>query len=258
MPETDLNLLIDAARQSGDIARSFFGKNPQVWDKADDAGPVTAADLAVNEMLVDVLGGARPDYGWLSEETEDDDARLATKRQFLVDPIDGTRAFIQGSKDWAHSLAIVEDGAVVAAAVYLPMRDQMFSARLGGGAFCNGAAIRVSQQASLCDAQVLSHKANLRPEFWQSGCAPQMHLAFRSSLAYRLCLVANGAFDAMLTLRPTWEWDVAAGILILTEAGGTATTQTGAAPVFNNPHPQLAGLVAAGQTHQEICAQLRA
>jgi myo-inositol-1(or 4)-monophosphatase len=253
---TDLDLLTDAAIKSGKIASDYFGQSPQVWDKPDDAGPVTAADLAVNEMLQDTLRTARPDYGWLSEETEDDADRLNTDTIFVVDPIDGTRAFINGSKDWAHALAVVHKGQVTAAAVYLPMRDTMFTASLGGGAFLNGDPITPSSCTDLTQATVLSHKANNNGKYWKSGAFPDVKLAFRSSLAYRLCLVAQGQFDAMITLRPTWEWDVAAGTLILAEAGGNATTQKGQAIAFNNPRPQLDGLVAAGGLQASLLALL--
>ena len=252
MPATDLALLVDAARKSGDIAKGFFGQNPDIWHKPDDAGPVTAADLAVNDMLLATLPAARPDYGWLSEETDDSTARLDTKRQFVVDPIDGTRAFIEGSKDWAHSLAIVENGAVTAAAVYLPMRDLMFTASVGEGATCNGSPIATAMQPVLNDATVLSHKANFNGKYWKGGCAPTIKKAFRSSLAYRLCLVADGTFDAMITFRPTWEWDIAAGTLIVSEAGGTCTTQAGQVMRFNNPKPQIAGVVAGGAVHAPL------
>lgn len=256
MPATDLSLLTEAARRSGQIAATYFGNDPQVWEKSDDAGPVTAADLAVNGMLHDTLQAARPDYGWLSEETEDNDKRLSTTAQFVIDPIDGTRAFIAGSKDWSHSLAIVHGGRVTAAAVYVPMRDLMFTATLGEGAQLNGVPITTLKNTQLSDATILTHKSSCNKKHWKSGAFPDAKIAFRSSLAYRLCLVAEGRFDAMITLRPTWEWDVAAGTLILAEAGGNATTQTGAPIQFNNPHPQLNGLVGAGGVHGTLLAQL--
>lgn len=256
MQATDLDLLTIAARKSGDIARGFFGQNPEIWHKADDAGPVTAADLAVNVMLRATLSTARADYGWLSEETEDGTDRLDADTIFVVDPIDGTRAFIAGSKDWAHSIAIVHKGAVTAAAVYVPMRDLMFSASLGGGAFLNGKPITPTTQTNFADATILTHKANCNGKYWNAGCFPDAKIAFRSSLAYRLCLVAQGRFDAMITLRPTWEWDVAAGTLIVSEAGGMASDQRGNTVRFNNPHPQLDGLVAAGGLFEPLLAQL--
>lgn len=256
MLATDIDLLTDAARRSGRIAAGYFGQNPQTWEKSADAGPVTEADLAVNVMLQTTLRMARPDYGWLSEETEDTDARLKTRSVFVVDPIDGTRAFISGSKDWAHSLAIVDNGQTTAAAVYLPMRDLMFTATLGGGAFLNGAPISTKTGTLMEQATVLTHKANCDARLWKNNTAPDFKCAFRSSLAYRLCLVAQGRFDAMLTLRPTWEWDVAAGTLIVTEAGGTATTKVGGPVQYNNTHPQVDGLVAAGALHQPLITLL--
>ena len=256
MPETDLALLVDAARRAGDIAKQFFQNDPDVTDKPDGAGPVTEADLAVNTMLETTLQRARPDYGWLSEETEDTAARLSCLRQFVVDPIDGTRAFISGSNDWAHALAIVENGAVTAGAVFLPMHDLMFSATKGGGAFVNGRPITVSNNAPE-EATILAAKPNFDPKFWKDRTVPKINRAFRSSLAYRLCLVAQGQFDGMITLRPSWEWDIAAGALIIHEAGGKVSDQYGAPLVFNNPHPQVPGVLAAGpQLYSHLAAHL--
>ncbi|MGB3280066.1 MAG: inositol monophosphatase family protein, partial [Pseudorhodobacter sp.] len=108
----DLDLLVSAALEAGSIALRYFKREPQTWEKGDGAGPVTEADLAVNTMLAQRLRAARPGYGWLSEETPDNTARLAARRVFIIDPIDGTRAFIDGQDSFAHSLAIAEDGKV--------------------------------------------------------------------------------------------------------------------------------------------------
>ena len=256
MPETDLALLVEAARQSGEIAKGYFQRNPDVTDKPDGAGPVTAADLAVNDMLEEVLQNARPDYGWLSEETVDTATRLETNRQFIIDPIDGTRAFIEGSKDWAHSLAVTEDGVPVAAAVYLPMRDVMFAAAKDAGATLNGVPIQASA-APMEDATLLGAKPNFDGRFWKGGMQPPIKRAFRSSLAYRLCLVAQGRFDGMITLRPSWEWDIAAGALIVAEAQAAITDQHGAPLRYNNQHPQVPGVLAAGAgLHSDLLARL--
>lgn len=244
MPETDLPLIIEAAHKAGIIARAYFQKDPAVTDKPDGAGPVTEADLAVNAMLETNLRLARPDYGWLSEETEDGADRLQTGRQFVIDPIDGTRAFIEGAKDWAHSIAVVEDGQAIAGAVYLPMRDMMFAATKGGGATLNGQPISVSD-AGLHGATMLGAKPNFDPSRWKGGMVPPVKRVFRSSLAYRLCLVAQGRFDSMITLRPSWEWDIAAGAIIAAEAGAVITDPADHALRFNNPHPQVPGVLMA-------------
>lgn len=256
MTDRDLTLLMDAARTAGDIARGYFQASPEVWEKSDGQGPVTEADLHVNRQLLADLRGARPDYGWLSEETEDTPARQKTERQFIVDPIDGTRAFIEGTKDWAHSIAIAENGQIVAGVVYLPMKDALYAARLGQATTLNGQPVTATATKPVEQASVLSTKPNLDPRHWKAD-VPLFKRHFRSSLAYRMALVAEGRFDAMLTLRPTWEWDVAAGTLIVTQAGGTVTDQSGQPPVFNNLHPQIGGLVAAGGVHDQIISALK-
>ena len=143
MPGTDIQLLADAALESGRIARSFWREDPQVWDKGGD-DPVSEADFAVDAYLKETLLMARPEYGWVSEETDDDPARMSKSRVFVVDPIDGTRSFVAGEKTWAHSLAIVEGGTPVAACVYLPVRDKLYLATRGGGATLNGTPLRAS------------------------------------------------------------------------------------------------------------------
>jgi voltage-gated potassium channel Kch len=120
LPAHDLALLTEAALKAGEIAMRFWKRSPKSWDKGGGHGPVTEADLDVNEMLAAKLLAARPDYGWLSEETEDGAARLAAERVFIIDPIDGTRAFMAGEDTFAHSLAVAEHGRVTAAVVYLP------------------------------------------------------------------------------------------------------------------------------------------
>ena len=243
MPANDLRLLIDAARSAGKVATPFWRQSPVVWEKADEAGPVTEADLAVDAILKQQLLAARPDYGWLSEETEDEPGRLTNDRIFIVDPIDGTRSFIAGETTWSHSIAVAEKGQIIAAAVFLPMLDKLYTAHIGGGAQLNGVTIRHSNTARFPGASVLSARPNFDPMHWQGGTPPvQRH--FRASLAYRLALVAEGRFDAMLTLRDTWEWDVAAGTLLVLEAGALVTDKHGAAPVFNNLNPKLSGMLA--------------
>ena len=153
MLAADLKLLLSAGVAAGEIAKRYFMANPETWDKGGGQGPVTEADLEIDRMLKAKLLAARPDYGWLSEESEDGTARLSAERVFIVDPIDGTRAFINGEKTWSHALAVVENGAVVAAVVHVPMLGRTYTATRGGGAFCNEAAISVSLKASMDGGQ---------------------------------------------------------------------------------------------------------
>lgn len=257
MPATDLDLLIEAARESGRIATRYSGKTAKTWHKPDDQGPVTEADLAVNEMLQRELRAARPDYGWLSEETEDTQQRLAQQKVFIIDPIDGTRSFIEGADTWAHSLAIATDGQVTAAAVYLPLLDKLYAASAGQGATLNGAPIQASSREELTGASMIAAKPNLHPHNWRGQKVPEVKRSYRPSLAYRLSLVAEGRYDAMLTLRDSWEWDIAAGDLILREAGAKTTDKRGQPLRFNNPHPQVKGVVAAAPAlHSDLSERL--
>ncbi|WP_375551248.1 3'(2'),5'-bisphosphate nucleotidase CysQ [Rhodophyticola porphyridii] len=254
--EDDLSLLVDAARRAGEIATRHWKQGPQVWDKPGGEGPVTAADLAVDEMLRTTLTAARPDYGWLSEETPDTPARLSRRRTFIVDPIDGTRGFIDGSRDFAHSLAIADRGQVTAAVVYLPVKDRLFAAAAGRGATLNGVPLAASTRDIEDQATILTSRPNLRPEHWRDA-PPPVARHFRSSLAYRLALVGQGRFDGMITLRDSWEWDIAAGALIVAEAGGAISDRHDRTLVFNNPVPQLPGVLAAAPAlHRQLMARL--
>ncbi|MDK3017712.1 inositol monophosphatase family protein [Pseudodonghicola flavimaris] len=257
MPETDLSLLIAAAEAAGDIACRYTGPEAKIWDKPDGAGPVTEADLAVNDMLERRLRGVRPGYGWLSEETEDSRDRLAHEHVFIVDPIDGTRSFSKGERTWAHALAVARAGVVTAAVIYLPMCDLLYSAARGEGARLNGKPIHVGPAAALAQATILAARPILEPRHWRAGSFPGFKSAYRPSLAYRMALVAQGRFDGMLTLRPSWEWDIAAGDLILREAGAACTDRRGARLRFNNPRPQLDGVIAAApDLHDRIASAL--
>ena len=254
----DLALLTEAALAAGEIARRHFGNGPASWEKGAGLGPVSAADLEIDAMLRTRLLAARPDYGWLSEETEDTPARLAARRVFIVDPIDGTRAFLAGETGFGHALAVAEAGRVVAGVVHLPMQGHTYSAVARGGAHLDGRALNIATpEPRLTGARLLASRRQVAAEHWRGGEAPRIARHFRSSLAWRLCLVAEGAFDGTLTHHDTWEWDTAAGALIAAEAGVRVTDRSGAPLVFNRPHPASRGLIAATPLlHEELAARL--
>lgn len=256
MPERDLELLIDAARTSGEIATGFAIEHLKKWEKEDGAGPVTEADLAVNHFLEDELRNARPDYGWLSEESDDSNSRLGKHRAFIIDPIDGTRSFIEGSGTWAHSFAVVEEGVPIAAVVYLPMRNKLYAAARGQGATLNGKPIRANSRSQTAGAEILAARPVFEAKNWK-GAQPDLIRAYRPSLAYRLALVAEGRYDGMLTLRRSWEWDIAAGALLLSEAGASVTDKRGQDLRFNKSDPMSNGVVATTSgIHADIINQL--
>jgi myo-inositol-1(or 4)-monophosphatase len=257
LPARDLALLTDAAREAGRIALRYWRREPKVWDKGGEHGPVTEADLAVNDMLKARLSEARPDYGWLSEETPDDPARLACETVFIIDPIDGTRAFIAGEETFAHSLAVAHKGRVTTGVVFLPALDRIYVASESSPPLKDGVAIVASGRGQLEGANILTTKVNMQPEKWPGG-VPEITRHFRASLAYRLCLAAEGRFDGMLTLRPAWEWDIAAGSLIAEKAGAVVTDQRGAALRFNTASALADGLLALPPApHAEAVRRLR-
>ena len=190
MPEADLALLEAAAREAGALALARAGDPGEVREKP-GLGPVSEVDLAVDRLLAHRLRAARPGYGWLSEETEDGPGRLAAARVFIVDPIDGTRAYLAGEPSWALSLAVVEAGRPVAALVHLPALGRTYAAAAGEGARLDGAPIAATARADLDGARVLASATQLAPAHWR-GNPPAVERQFRPSLAYRLCLVAEG------------------------------------------------------------------
>jgi len=243
---SDLDLIIAAARQAGALAVSAREAGLKIWSK-EGGSPVTDADLAVDTLLKERLGAARPDYGWLSEETADDPARLATTRQFVVDPIDGTAAYLKGKPWFAVSIAVVENGRPIAGVVYAPALDELYAAtaanEVGGGeATLNGAPIAPGVATTLDDAAMLGDAKMFVHPSWPTPWPP-MRVEARNSIAYRLCLVADGRFDAAIALSAKNEWDLAAADLICERAGAVLTDHIGRSFTYNRPIPLLPSVV---------------
>jgi myo-inositol-1(or 4)-monophosphatase len=252
----DTALLIEATRAGGDIARKFFGGEYKRWNKG-QAGPVTEADYAVDKHLRETLLAARPDYGWLSEETEDDPSRLSRERVFIADPIDGTRAFLRGLPEFTIVACVVAGDRPVAAAIFNPIMDEMYEAIAGGGARRNGSPLRVSDQDGIENCRMIASKEILARQEWGSPWPP-MHVENRRSIAYRMALVGAGDFDAMISLGAKHDWDVAAGDLIVHEAGGRVTTGEGDTMRYNTPRALQPDIVAATPLlHERLIARTR-
>ena len=243
MNSPDLELLIAAAREAGALALKRRNSSLEIERKA-DGSPVTSADLEVDALLRHGLIGARPEYGWLSEETADNPDRLNAELVFVVDPIDGTRAYIRGKPWFAVSLAVVKNGRPVAGVVFAPALDELYAADAGGASTLNGKVIRASRTARLEGAAMLGEERAFSHPAWPEPW-PSMRIEQRNALAYRMVLVAAGTFDAAVTLSPKHEWDIAAGTLIAQEAGAVACDHKGEAFVFNNPAALCPSLVCA-------------
>ena len=245
MPAPDDDALLrNAVRDAGELAREFASDTPEHWHKQDGT-PISHADLKVNDLLQDRLTGARPDYGWLSEETGDDARRLDKRRVWVIDPIDGTTAFLKGDPHWCVSAALVEDGRPILGVVYNPMTAEFFEASAGKGAHLNGRPIRVSERTALEGARMIMHRSVLQSDRWAEPW-PDLTAEMRNSMAYRLCLVASGAFDATVVVSGKSEWDLAAADLLVHEAGGTVSAHDGARFTYNQATIRLPNVLAAG------------
>lgn len=241
----DLALIVDAALEAGRVALKARAAGLTVEYKSADNSPVTNGDLEVDRLLKDALLGARPNYGWLSEETVDDPSRLAQPLLFVVDPIDGTRAYVEGKAWFTVCIAVVRDGRPVAAVVHAPELGDTYAAVAGGGATRNGEAIAPSDADALDGCAMVADTRLFAPERWPRAW-PRMRIENRNSLALRMALVAAGAFDAALSLGAKSDWDLAAADLIATEAGALATDHAGRPFRYNRPVPRQPSLVCAG------------
>jgi myo-inositol-1(or 4)-monophosphatase len=241
-----LTAMREAACAAGALAHEFFRPGAATRARVDwkeGGSPVTEADYVVDSFLRESLRALLPEAGWLSEETADDPARLARPRTFIVDPIDGTRAFVKGDQRWAVSVALVENGAPALAVLHLPATGETFVAAAGGGAFLNDAPIRVSARAALAGGAMAG------PPKWLDRLA-QTGFPFERrpavpSLAYRLAQVACGRLDAGIASTNAWDWDIAAADLIVREAGGVLTDLEKKKPAYNSPLPRHGALGAA-------------
>ena len=251
-PDTDQrapvarDLLIAAAREAGALALGFFrpGERTSAAVESKAGGsPVTAADLAADSLLKQRLGAAFPEAGWLSEETADSGDRLARRSLIIVDPIDGTRAFVAGDPRWAVCAALIVDGRPIAGVVHAPALLETFAAALGEGATLNGAPIAVSSRS---DESPLS-AAGPRPLLQSMGrrLGVSVNVVSRvPSLAYRICTAARGGIDFAVAAADSHDWDVAAADLIVAEAGGRLTEVSGDPLVYNTAGTRRGALLA--------------
>jgi myo-inositol-1(or 4)-monophosphatase len=242
-------------REAGALALGFFRTPVRSWLKQ-GSSPVSEADVALDRMLRQRLEAIAPGTGWLSEETEDDHSRLAAKRVWIVDPIDGTRAFLAGLPDWTISVALSEDGRPILAALFAPFADEMFLATAGGGASCNGRPI-AANVGGIEHARVAGPRRyidTLAAALPGVVAEPKIH-----SLALRLTRVAQGTLDVAFASTASHDWDLAAADLLVHEAGGALTTLAGEVLAYNRPEPVHKALIAAGLSrHRQLTDLIRA
>jgi myo-inositol-1(or 4)-monophosphatase len=251
----DTSLLADTVREAGALALSLFRTELKNWTKG-ASSPVSEADIRVNDLIQKQLRSATPDYGWLSEESVDDEQRLGKHLVWVVDPIDGTRGYLAGREDWCVSVALVEDASPVLAAVFAPASDEFFFAARGQGAALNDVPVYATPGAELDFSRVAGPKP-LVERLSRSSDEIILHPRI-GSLALRLCRVAQGSLDAAFAGGQSHDWDLAAANLIVQEANGSMTALSGEAIRYNRRDVTHGVLVAAGRDrHARIVEHFR-
>lgn len=242
-----LNLAVAAARGAGEVIMRHYRSSYESWNKSPD-NPVTSADLEADYILCTQLTDATPEYGWLSEETSDNPERLDKCCSWVVDPLDGTKEFIQGLDQFAVSIAFVEDGLPLLGVVYNPATKEMITGLVGKGLTYNGETpTPLSGRTDPRGARVLASDTEVKNGMW----APYqkiLKIDQVGSAAYKLARVAAGFGDAYISLKPKHEWDVCAGVALVLAAGGQVTDLAGNPLRFNQPNVLVHGVVAANST----------
>jgi len=204
--------------------------------------PVTAADRAVDDVLRKML--LRPGEGWLSEETVDDSTRLDKRHVWVVDPLDGTREFVQGIPEFCVSIAMVEDGVPVAGGICNPATNELILGSRDTGVTYNGQPSQPSQRTDLHGALVLASRSEVKRGEWKQFESAEFNIRPMGSVAYKLGLVAAGRADLTFTLVPKNEWDVAAGAALVESAGGWTLKLDNSPLRCNQKNPLISGLLA--------------
>lgn len=240
-----LKLAIQAARAAGAITLKYYGGQYEVGQKGHD-NPVTTADLEADACLREILLQAHPEYGWLSEETADAPERLDRERVWIVDPIDGTKEFIQGIPEYVVSIALVEDSEPIVGVIYNPGRGDVHAAVRHGGAFLNGKRVFCTEVEQLDQATMIVSRSETKRGEIEPFLPHLKEVRPVGSVAYKLALVSTGSADLNASVQPKNEWDVCAGDLLIREAGGQMLDLTGQVRRYNQKDPLIrGGLVAA-------------
>jgi myo-inositol-1(or 4)-monophosphatase len=245
--------LAASVRDAGQLALSMFGQPIRNWTKL-ESSPVSEADIAVDRLLHERLANEAAGIGWLSEESIDDPVRLDAQYLWIVDPIDGTRAYLAGGSDWSVSVALVENGRPIAACLYAPVSEQFFMAIAGRGATCNGIPIAATSGSALAGSRITGPRKlvdRLSAQDPSFAVIPRVR-----SLALRLTQVANGDCEIAIAGPNSHDWDLAAADLLVHEAGGVLAPVGGGTVVYNRPVPRHGTLIAAGRDRYAAFAEL--
>ena len=250
--DDDLSRIHEALREAALVVRPFTPGDVAYDEKSSRGDPVTAADLAIDEVLRRIL--PREGEGWLSEETRDSPERLGKRRVWVVDPLDGTREFVEGIPEWCISIGLVEDGEPVAGGIYSPPVDLLVMGSVETGVTRNGEEAGMTGRVALEGAEILASRSEWKRGEWDRYHGAGFTVKPCGSVAFKLAQVAAGMTDGTWTLVPKHEWDVAAGAALVTAAGGTLLHADGTKPAWNRPDPKLPNFLA---STEDLLAEFR-
>ena len=250
------NLVKESILKAGKLALKWFKKDPEQWKK-NDGSLVSKADIEINDLLNKLLKNKNPEFGWLSEENEDDKSRLNKKITFVVDPLDGTKAFLEGKKEFSISIAIVKNGLPISGIVFSPSTGEIFEAEKNKGSWKNNKKIIISNYKKLEKCKMIAFKPMFSHPAWKEPW-PKMDIENRNSIAYRMALVASGQYDAMMALNSKNDWDIAAGDLLISEAGGIVTLHTNKKIIYNTENIKKPSVIGTNKSiHDKIIKRVK-
>ena len=255
-PSSEHNLVKESILEAGKLAIKWFRKDPEQWEK-DDGSLVSKADIEINDLLNKLLKDKNPEFGWLSEENEDDKSRLDKKITFVVDPLDGTKAFLEGKREFSISVAIVKNGLPISGIVFSPSTGEMFEAEKNKGSWKNNKKVIISNYNRLEKCKMIAFKPMFSHPAWREPW-PKMDIENRNSIAYRMALVASGQYDAMMALNSKNDWDIAAGDLLISESGGIVTLHTNKKIIYNTENTKKPSVIGTNKAiHEKIIKRVK-
>ncbi len=237
----------NAAKEAGEIILNFYQSEFEIKHKG-FGNPVTEADLAADTFLKNNLTEKFPEYGWLSEETKDSPARFDKMRVWVVDPLDGTKEFVEGVPNFAVSIGLVEKGIPILGVIYNPVTKDTYSAAKGMGMKFNGQPKTICRETELTNMNILNSRSETKRGLWKPFENHFRELIPIGSIALKLAMTAANQADMIGSLKPKNEWDICAGHCMISEAGGKLVTSENLEITYNKVNTLTTpGLVAGNE-----------